>query len=71
MGEHCARWDPRRVLDECASKRAIMDAFIYLENDRGRLTNPVQHAIYTLIRSTVILPMAEAYSWSPDYRPLF
>lgn len=71
MGEHCARWDPTRVLDECAAKRAIMNSFIYLENEPGRLTSPVQHATYTLIRSTVILPMAEAYSAHPDYRTLF
>jgi hypothetical protein len=70
-GIHCARWNPSRVLAECTSKRSIVEAFGYLENDPSRLTDVVRHAIYHLIRSTVILPMAEVYSGHPDYDSVF
>lgn len=62
---HIALHDPARVLREVEAKRKILATFAEMDADRDRLTDPVKHAFWTLMRDHVVLPLASVYSDSP------
>lgn len=60
--DHIARWDPARVLAECAAKRAIVNGFRPHPNARD--LNDVHMFIHA-----AILPLAQPYADHPDFDP--
>jgi hypothetical protein len=78
---HAVRWDPARVIDECAAKRQIVQRYQQTveEDDRDRrrvLTGgyPRQGWAEILRREIVLLhplmqALAEPYSWHQEYDP--
>lgn len=56
LAEHMSRWDPARVLSECAAKRALIDGTEYRMtwDDRDEF---------------VLIPMARMWADHPDFNP--
>jgi hypothetical protein len=59
----------KRVLAECAARRAIIEPFEKLANGRDRHFDAYQHATYKMLLRGVIAPLAAVYKDHPDYQP--
>jgi hypothetical protein len=72
VGDHCARWDPARVIAEVAAKRAILDRYdLALQTLRATppgWTEGSCAAYRTAMRLTVRC-LAQPYRERPDFDP--
>lgn len=67
--QHVARWDPTRVLAECAAKRAIVEGMLQIERDpKALLLEPLVSWQYKHTLEWFIRPFAAVYASHPDYR---
>lgn len=64
-GAHVARWDPSRVLAECAAKRVIVGTYKAVAANRNEVTTVQWHEERALLTS--LRALADVYKDHPDY----
>ncbi len=70
-GPHIARWDPARVLAECAAKRFIVELAESMQKLDELGNGPYKNAgaAEAAILGDVLRSLASVYADHPDYRP--
>lgn len=73
--EHIARWNPPRVLTECAAKRAIMKRAVEASDDRSQVIDEycvgqaeMEDAYASDPGLLIIRSLASVYADHPDYQ---
>jgi hypothetical protein len=64
--QHATRHDPRRVLSECAAKRATLESYLHLR-DSNPTSDPVKLGRLSAF-GDVVHDLAEIYKDHPDYQ---
>lgn len=64
---HITRWDPARVLAECAAKREMLRLHQHWANAARQDPNPVTASVAAVMTDALVLT-ALAYRHHPDYR---
>ncbi len=64
LGEHCAHWDPARVLAECDAKRLIVE----MDDPRGEWDTGFERALHSVL-ALLVLPYADHPDYDESWRP--